>query len=137
MIAGPTADHIYKGKRGYPCKTDVAIDSVQSKDFDGLIIPGGFSPDKLRRIEKVLTLTAEMDRAGKPIGFICHGGWVLISAKILKGRKVTSVRAIKDDMENAGAIWSDQALVVDRNLISSRNPGDLALFGKELVSRGL
>jgi protease I len=133
VIAAPISGHIYIGKHGYPCKSERALDQIEGKEFDGLVIPGGFSPDKLRRIPKVLKLTHELDQAGKLIAFICHGGWVPISAKILKNRKATSTIAIKDDMENAGTIWSDQALVIDRNLISSRTPSDLPLFGKALV----
>src|SRR5262245_34158560 len=105
LIAGPKEGTIYHGKHGYPCKSDLSIDEVESRDFSALVIPGGFSPDKLRRIEKVLMTTSKMNDEGKVIAFICHAGWVMISAKILKGRKATSVRAIKDDMENAGAIW--------------------------------
>ena len=118
----------YAGKHGYPVTVDADLDQVRAADFDGLVIPGGFAPDKLRRSEAVLQLTREIYQAGKPVAFICHAGWVPISAKILKGKRATSVRAIKDDMENAGVIWEDSAVVVDRNLISSRTPADLPQF---------
>ena len=132
-IAGQEAHKSYKGKNGYPCKSDMAFKDLKSADFDGMLIPGGFAPDKLRRIPEVLKMVQEMHQATKPIAFICHGGWVPISAKILTGKKATGTTAIKDDLENAGAIWKDEALVIDGNLISSRTPADLALFGKALV----
>jgi protease I len=132
-IAGAIEGQTYKGKHGYPCKTDVSFDEIHAIDFDGLLIPGGYAPDKLRRHTKVLDLVREFNNQNKLIGFICHAGWVLISAKILKGRKATSTDAIRDDMENAGALWENSALVIDRNLISSRTPLDLPLFGKALV----
>lgn len=126
-IAGPEVK-MFKGKNGYPCKADVSIDSLAADRFDGLVIPGGFAPDKLRRYPKILELTRTMFQQGKPIAFICHAGWVPISAKILKGKNVTGVSAIKDDLENAGAIYHDQSVVVDGNLISSRTPKDLPDF---------
>ena len=107
---------------------------VDAADFDGLVIPGGFAPDQLRRHEAVLKITREMFRAGKPVAFICHAGWVPISAKILKGKRATSVRAIRDDMENAGVTWEDAPVVVDGNLISSRTPADLPQFCKALIA---
>ncbi|OLC07508.1 MAG: protease [Gemmatimonadetes bacterium 13_1_40CM_70_11] len=124
----------YQGKRGYPVTVDINVDQLDAGEFHGLVIPGGFAPDQLRRSEKVLQLTREIYRAGKPLAFICHAGWVPISAKILTGRHATSVRAIKDDMENAGAIWEDSAVVVDGNLISSRTPADLPQFCKALIA---
>src|SRR5437762_4901373 len=117
-VAG-MGEKTYPGKRGYPVTVDTNVDQVEASDFDALVIPGGFAPDQLRRSEKVLRLTREIYQAGKPVAFICHAGWVPISAKILKGKRATSVRAIKDDMENAGVVWEDSAVVVDGNLISS------------------
>lgn len=128
VIAGPEAGKIFNGKHGYPCKSDVSYEHIQSSLFSGLVIPGGFAPDKLRRSAKVLEIVREMDAAKKPIAFICHAGWVPISAKILKGRKATSFSAIKDDMENAGVHFIDAPVVVDGNLISSRTPSDLPDF---------
>jgi len=124
----------YQGKRGYPITVDANVDQVEASDFDALVIPGGFAPDQLRRSDKVLRLTREIYQAGKPVAFICHAGWVPISAKILTGRRATSVRAIKDDMENAGVVWEDSAVVVDGNLISSRTPADLPQFCKALIA---
>lgn len=133
-VAGPAAGQVYKGKHGYPCKSDAALATVKSSDFDALLVPGGFAPDKLRRDPHVLRLTREFDEAKKPIAFICHAGWILVSAGILKGRRATSTVGIKDDMINAGAIWQDEALVVDGHLISSRTPADLYVFALALVA---
>jgi deglycase len=132
-VAG-IGEKTYQGKRGYPVTVDANVDQVDAAQFDGLVIPGGFAPDQLRRFDKVLQLTREIHQAGKPVAFICHAGWVPISAKILKGRRATSVRAIKDDLENAGVIWEDSPVVVDGNLISSRTPADLPQFSKALIA---
>jgi len=139
VVAG-IGEKTYQGKRGYPLTVDTQIDQIDASEFDGLVIPGGFAPDQLRRFDKVLQVTREIHQAGKPVAFICHAGWVPISAKILKGKHATSVRAIKDDMENAGVIWEDSAVVVDGNLISSRTPADLPDFARALIralERGL
>src|SRR5438445_664761 len=132
-VAG-IGEKTYAGKRGYPVTVDTNVADVDAADFDGLVIPGGFAPDQLRRHEAVLKITREMFRAGKPVAFICHAGWVAISAKILKGKRATSVRAIRDDMENAGVTWEDAPVVVDGNLISSRTPADLPQFCKALIA---
>jgi protease I len=123
----------HAGKHGYPAVADLLLDDARSADFAGLLIPGGFMPDKLRRDARVLSLTREFFEQGKLVAFICHGGWIPISAKILKGRKVTGSRGIKDDLENAGAIWVDEPVVVDGNLVSSRTPLDLPHFAKAMV----
>src|SRR6266852_5507938 len=123
------------GKKGHgPVPVDTTVSEVGEADFDALVIPGGYAPDKLRRSPEVLDLVRAFDDRGKPIAFICHAGWVPISAKIVKGKRATSVRAIKDDMENAGVIWEDSAVVVDGNLISSRTPADLPQFCKALIA---
>lgn len=127
-IAGEKAGNIYKGKHGYPCKSDISFDDVNVSDYAALIIPGGYAPDKLRRLPKVLEITRKFHEQQKLIAFICHAGWVPISAKILKGVKCTSFFAIKDDMVNAGCIWSDEAVIMDQNFISSRSPEDLTVF---------
>ena len=124
---------VYSGKNGYPAKADLLLADARSQDFAGLLIPGGFMPDKLRRYPKVLQLTREFHEQGKLVAFICHGGWIPISAKILKGKKATGTTAIKDDLENAGALWVDAPVVIDGNLISSRTPVDLAPFAKAMV----
>jgi protease I len=123
----------YTGKHGYPAKADLLLREARSADFCGLLVPGGFMPDKLRRDAKVLSLTREFFEQGKLVAFICHGGWIPISAKILKGKRVTGSLGIKDDLENAGGIWVNEPVVVDGNLISSRTPLDLAPFGKAMV----
>jgi protease I len=133
VLIGPKSGVEYKGKYGYPCKSDTDIGSVLSKDFDALICPGGFCPDYLRRDKRFLDFIREMNTDGKPIASICHGPWMLCSAKILKGRKMTSFIAIKDDVENAGAEWIDQDVVVDGNLISSRTPHDLIVFTQAII----
>jgi protease I len=132
-VAGTEAGKTYTGKHGYPCRSDVAFSSVSAGDFDALLVPGGFAPDKMRRDPRVLELVREMDRQGKLIAFICHAGWVLISAGILKGRRATSTVGIRDDMVNAGARWADEPLVVDGNLVSSRTPADLPAFARAAV----
>jgi protease I len=128
-------DQPVHGKKGYgPFEVDTTVDAVSVDAFDALVVPGGFAPDKLRRSPTVLDLVRGFDTAGKPIAFICHAGWVPISAKILKGRKATSVGAIRDDMENAGVEWVDEATVVDGNLISARTPDDLGPWMKALLA---
>jgi protease I len=128
-------DHPVRGKKGHgPVPVDTTVDQVAAADFDALVIPGGYAPDKLRRSEAVLGLVRDFDDAGKPVAFICHAGWVPISAKILKGRRATSVGAIRDDMVNAGTDWVDEATVVDGNLISARTPADLGPWMKALLA---
>jgi protease I len=123
------------GKKGYgPLPVDTTVDEVSAADFDALVIPGGFAPDKLRRSATVLDLVRAFDTADKPIAFICHAGWVPISAQILKGRRATSVGAIKDDMMNAGVEWVDEETVVDGNLISARTPEDLGPWMRALLA---
>jgi protease I len=133
VVAGPERVR-YEGKYGYPCTPDRTIDEVRAEDFAALVIPGGWAPDRLRRSAKVLDLVRDFDRARKPIAMICHAGWVPISARILKGRTVTGVSAIRDDLENAGARFVDQSVVVDGNLISSRSPADLPDFCRALIA---
>jgi len=123
----------YTGKHGYPAKAELLLREARSADFCGLLVPGGFMPDKLRRDANILSLTREFFEQGKLVAFICHGGWIPISAKILKGKRVTGSFGIKDDLENAGGIWVNEPVVVDGNLISSRTPLDLAPFGRAMV----
>jgi protease I len=133
-IAGLTAGDV-TGKKGHgPVAVDTTVDDVDVGGFDALVIPGGFAPDKLRRSKAVLSLVESFNAAGKPIAFICHAGWVPISAGIIKGRRATSVDAIRDDMVNAGADWVDEATVVDGNLISARTPADLGPWTKALLA---
>jgi protease I len=133
VVAG-TGEKTYQGKRGYPLTVDTSVDEIEAAEFDGLVIPGGYAPDIMRRSPKLLQLTREIYQAGKPVAFICHAGWVPISAGIVKGKRGTSVGAIKDDLVNAGMLWEDRAVVVDGNLISSRTPADLGQFMKALIA---
>lgn len=128
VTAGPESGKVYSGKHGYPCRSDAAIADLQAAAFDGVVIPGGWMPDKLRRDPKVLQLVQEFARTAKLIAAICHGGWIPISAKVYNGVRVTGSPGIKDDLINAGAIWQDAPCVVDRNFVSSRNPDDLPEF---------
>jgi len=123
-----------KGKHGYPIKPDKLIRDANPDDYNGVIIPGGtVNPDHLRRNKVVLDFVAKINEEQKLVGAICHAGWVLISAKIIKDRKATSYFAIKDDMLNAGAKFEDSAVVIDNNLITSRMPEDLPEFMKALL----
>ncbi len=134
QVVGTGSATTYKGKYGYPIEADVAADTVQAKDIDAVIIPGGYAPDRLRRYPEVLKLVRDAFDAGRVVAAICHAGWVLISAGIAKGRKLTSFSAIKDDLVNAGAIWVDEEVVQDGNLITSRNPLDLPAFTDAIIA---
>lgn len=133
IVAGEKANETYIGKYGVPALSDCTFSEVTVEEFDGILIPGGWAPDKLRRFPEVIAMVQKMDKENKVIGQICHAGWVAISAKILNGRKVTSTPGIKDDMENAGATWIDEAVVVDKNLVSSRRPMDLPFYMKKYI----
>jgi protease I len=124
---------LYRGKHGLTASPDARVEAVRARDFDALLIPGGYAPDHLRRSEPILALVRELDERGAPIAFICHAGWVLVSAGIVSGRRMTSFFSIRDDLVNAGADWVDEAVVVDGNLISSRGPDDLPVFARTLV----
>ncbi|MDE5415595.1 type 1 glutamine amidotransferase domain-containing protein [Alkalihalobacterium chitinilyticum] len=132
-IVGEKANEEYIGKYGVPIVSDMAFDEVDAEKYDAILVPGGWSPDKLRRYEDVLQMVRILNEQNKPIGQICHAGWVLISAKILDGKTVTSTPGIKDDMENAGATWVNEPVVVDGNLVSSRRPPDLPDYMREFI----
>lgn len=132
-IVGPKGGEVYKSKYGYPAKADLGMDEASAAAFDAVVVPGGYAPDRLRRHRAILDFVRAVHQAGKPVAFICHAGWVPISAGIVHGRTVTSFSAIKDDLVNAGARWVDQEVVVDGNLISSRTPSDLPAFCRELI----
>ncbi len=133
ITVGATAGQTYTSKLGYPVKCERSYDEVKATEFDGIVIPGGYAPDHIRRHEKALRLVKDLDRAGKMVASICHGPWVLCSAGVLKGRKATSFFAIKDDVVNAGAQWEDSEVVVDGNLITSRKPEDLPAFCRAAI----
>ena len=123
----------YTGKRGYPITVDGNVEDYDSADFDAIVIPGGWAPDALRTSEKVLSLVREMDAAGKVVSAICHAGWVIASAGIVDGKRVTSFYAIKDDLIHAGGDWVDEEVVVDGHLVTSRKPDDLPAFCRETI----
>lgn len=132
-FVGEHENETYIGKYGVPAKADFAYHEVNPAHYDALFVPGGWAPDKMRRFPEVLSIVQHMEVQKKPIAQICHAGWVLISANILQGKHVTSTPGIKDDMVNAGAIWSDEEVVVDGHLVSSRKPGDLPAFMRAFV----
>lgn len=134
-VVGTGSAKSYTGKYGYPVTADKDVYDVKAADYDGLVIPGGWAPDHLRLSKEILSLVKEMDAAKKPIACICHGGWVLVSAGILKGRTVTGYIAIKDDLVHAGANYVDKEVVVDKNLITSRKPDDLPAFMRETLAQ--
>jgi len=127
-VAGSMQGRTYSGKHGYPCTSDAAIGDMEATDFHGLVVPGGWMPDTLRRNEKVLDLVRDFAAQGKLVAAICHGGWIPISAGVYRGVRVTGSPGIKDDLMNAGAIWEDAPVVVDRHFVSSRKPADLPPF---------
>lgn len=133
VVAGPDAEVTYEGKNGYPCPSEARIDAMSADDFDALIVPGGFMPDKLRRDPVVLDLVRAFDQQAKPIAAICHGGWIPISAGVYKGIRLTGSPGIKDDLVNAGGIYEDASVVVDRNHVTSRRPDDLPDFCRALI----
>lgn len=133
VIVAGTGEKRYEGKNGYPLEVDGNIKDYDPKDFDAVIVPGGFAPDKLRRYKEVLEFVKRMHDSGKVVAAICHGPWVLVSSGILKGKKVTCVSAIKDDVVNAGAQYFDREVVVDGNIITSRKPDDLGAFCREII----
>jgi len=134
LVVGTGSADTYSSKHGYPVEVDAAADSVCADDFDAVIIPGGYAPDRMRRYPAVVGLVREMDAQGKVVAAICHAGWVLVSAGVLEGRKATCFFAIKDDMVNAGAIYLDQPVVRDGNLITSRTPDDLPVFCRTIIA---
>jgi protease I len=123
----------YKSKEGYLAEEELSVDKANVADFDGIIIPGGYAPDILRRYQEVVDFVSQMHKKGKLVAAICHAGWVLVSAGVLKGKKATCFSAIKDDVINAGADYLDREVVVDGNLITSRNPYDLPAFCREII----
>lgn len=131
-VAGAGKDR-YAGKYGIPAKADVDSKNLSAADFDGMIIPGGYAPDIMRRHPEMVKLVKDFSDAGKVVAAICHAGWMLASAKILEKRRVTSFFAIKDDLIHAGAEWTDEEVVVDGKLITSRTPDDLPAFMKAII----
>lgn len=134
VVAGERAPHTYRGKHGYPCESDATIAEQRAEDYDALVIPGGWMPDKLRRNAKVLQITRAFQAARKPLAAICHGPWINASAGICRGVKMTGSPGIRDDIVNAGAEWKDAAVVVDGHIITSRKPADLPDFCEAIIA---
>lgn len=133
-VIGMTGAETYQSKHGYPIRVTVAASAALEVDFDAVIIPGGYAPDRMRRHPPMLDLVRRVFERDGIVAMICHAGWVPISAGIVKGRKVTSTPAIKDDLINAGAQWIDLEAVRDGNLISSRGPDDLPAFCQAIIA---
>ena len=133
VTVGAQAGETYTSKLGYPVKCEKSYDEVSAADFDGVVVPGGFAPDFIRRYPKATQLVKDLDAQGKLVAAICHGLWVPCSAGILRGRRTTCFFAIKDDVINAGGLYEDAEVVVDRNLVSSRKPDDLPAFCREAI----
>ena len=133
IVVGSGSATTYTGKPGTEVKVDISIDQVSATDFDGIVIPGGYAPDMMRRYPKMVQLVKDLYDAGKLVAAICHAGWMLASAKILQGKTVTSFFAIKDDLVHAGARWVDEEVVVDGNLVTSRTPDDLPAFMRAVI----
>ena len=122
------------GKKGASVAVDLTTAEANAADFDALILPGGTgNADHIRMDEAAVTFVRELTQAGKPVGVICHGGWILTDADALKGVRVTSYPSLKTDLKNAGAEWVDEDVVVDKRIISSRTPADLPAFNKAIV----
>ncbi len=124
---------LYKGKNGYPIEVDAGIAEIKAEETDAVVIPGGWAPDRLRRDKRIVEFVKRVFEQKKVVSSICHGGSLLVSAGILKGKEATSFEAIRDDMTYAGAKWVDQEVVVDGNLVTSRKPDDLPAFCRETI----
>jgi len=133
-VVGAGGAKSYASKLGYPVNVDVQADQVSAVEFDAVVVPGGYAPDMMRRHAPMAKLVREATQQGKVVAAICHAGWMLVSAGVLKGRKATSFFSIKDDLIAAGADWRDEEVVVDGNLITSRKPDDLPAFCRTIVA---
>ena len=133
-VVGSGSANTYTSKHGYPVTVDVEAGQVSAAEFDALIIPGGYSPDFMRRYPAMVNLVREAFEGRKVVAAICHAGWMLCSAGVLKGKKATCFYAIKDDLINAGATYLDQEVVQDGNLITSRVPSDLPAFCRAIIA---
>ena len=133
VISVAPREGTFHGKQGLSAEADTTAEQVSPEEVDALIIPGGYSPDRMRRHPAMVELVKAVFDRGKPVAAICHGGWMLASAGVLKDKTATGFFSIRDDMENAGARWVDQDVAVDGNLITSRNPGDLPAFCKAII----
>jgi protease I len=132
-VVGSGSSDVYRGKAGTTKKVDAAAEGVNAGDFDGIVIPGGYAPDLMRRYPPMVALVRDTFQAGRLTAAICHAGWMLASAGVLEGRRLTSFFAIRDDLVNAGATWVDEPVVVDGHLVTSRTPDDLPVFMKAVI----
>lgn len=133
VVVGPQAT-TYTSKHGYPVQADRASSDISADAVDAVIIPGGFAPDRMRRDEKLVSFVREAFEQGKPVAAICHAGWMLAEADVCRGRRLTSVSAIRTDLRNAGAEWVNEEVVQDGNLITSRTPDDLPAFCRSIIA---
>jgi len=133
LIVGPKAGETYKSKEGYPAKADKSAEEIRADEIDAVIVPGGYAPDRMRRHEAMVRLVKEAAQKGKVVAAICHGGWMLAEADVIRGRTVTSFFAIKTDLINAGANWVDKEVVRDGNIVTSRVPSDLPAFMRTII----
>jgi len=133
FIVGPKAGETYKSKEGYPAKSDKSAEEISADEVDAVIVPGGYAPDRMRRHEAMVKLVKEAAQKGKIVAAICHGGWMLAEADVIRGRTVTSFFAIKTDLINAGANWVDKEVVRDGNIVTSRVPSDLPAFMRTII----
>jgi protease I len=134
VVIGTGKAEGYKSKAGLPVQESISADKVSAADFDGVVIPGGFAPDLMRRSEAMVNFVKDINSQGKVVAAICHAGWMIASAEIIKNRTVTSFFSIKDDLVHAGGNWVDEEVVVDSNLITSRMPDDLPVFMKAVIA---
>jgi protease I len=134
-LVGPEAKKEYASKLGYPCRSDLSARESHGRDFDAVIVPGGWAPDYMRRDESMIHFFQQCAEAGIVLAAICHGGWMLCCTDALKGRRATSYVAIRHDMINAGAQWVDEECVVDGNVITARMPGDLPAFCRAVIEK--
>jgi protease I len=133
VIVGPQAGKTYASKHGYPARAEVAAEDVRAAGVAGVIVPGGYAPDRMRRHRAMVSLVREVDAEGRLVAAICHGGWMLASADVVRGRRCTGVFSIADDLRNAGALFEDAEVVRDGHLVTSRTPEDLPAFCRTIL----
>jgi protease I len=134
QVIGTGRKQCFESKLGYPMEADASAEEVDADDFDAIIVPGGFAPDHMRLSQPMIDLVRDVYEAGKLTAAICHGGWMLVSAGALNGRRATGYDPIRHDVENAGGEWVDEAVVIDGNVITSRTPPDLPDFLREIIN---
>ena len=132
-IIGTERGQVCHGKHGYPVTAEAAAHKVAAKEFDAIVVPGGYAPDHMRRNPAMIQLVRDMNDQGKLVAAICHGPWMLISAEVLGNRRATCFHSVRDDVINAGAEYINQEVVVDDNIVTSRNVDDLPAFCREII----